>query len=78
MKKNIAGKMSFYLIIAMSFYRNIACQNRSSDKSLRVSKNILDIRTFTNQSLCQNQPFTLLTSIYDGYGKMAPNRRAPQ
>jgi hypothetical protein len=66
------------LFIIISFYCNIACQNRSCDASLRVSKNILVIRTFTNQSLCQNQPFTLLTSIYDGYGKMAPNRRAPQ
>jgi hypothetical protein len=33
---------------------------------------------FINNSLCQSQPFTLLTAIYDGYGKMAPVRRAPQ
>jgi hypothetical protein len=33
---------------------------------------------FDNNTLCQGQPFTLLTAIYNGYGKMAPNRRAPQ
>ena len=34
--------------------------------------------TFANDSVCQGLPFTLLTAIYDGYGKMAPIRRAPQ
>ena len=34
--------------------------------------------TFTNDTVCQGLPFTLLTAIYDGYGKMAPIRRAPQ
>jgi hypothetical protein len=33
-RKNIAGKMSFYRNIVLSFYRNIACQNRSSDEGL--------------------------------------------
>jgi hypothetical protein len=45
-KKNIAGRMSFYFIIAMSFlsfYRQIARENCSSDKSLT--------QTNTNQAL---------------------------
>ncbi len=33
-KKNTAGKISFYLIISMSFCRNIASKNCSSDESL--------------------------------------------
>jgi hypothetical protein len=33
---------------------------------------------FTNQTSCGNNSFTLLTAIYDGYGKMAPLRRNPQ
>jgi hypothetical protein len=36
MKKNIAGKMSFYRNIALSFYGNIARQNRSSDEGLSI------------------------------------------
>jgi hypothetical protein len=36
MKKNIAGKMSFYLIIAISLYHNIACKNPSSDEGLNL------------------------------------------
>ncbi len=34
-RKNIAGKMSFYHNIVISFYHNIAHQNCSSDKGLR-------------------------------------------
>jgi hypothetical protein len=34
-RKTIAGKMSFYHNIALSFYRNIAHQNRSFDEGLR-------------------------------------------
>ena len=33
---------------------------------------------FKNDSFCGGKAFTLLTSIYEGYGKMAPLRRNPQ
>ena len=33
---------------------------------------------FKNESLCGNKSFTLLTAIYNGYGKMGPLRRNPQ
>ncbi len=33
-KKNIGGKMSFYLNIFLSFYCNIACENCLSDEYL--------------------------------------------
>ncbi len=35
-RKNIAGKMSFYRNITLSFYRNIARQNCSSDEGLKL------------------------------------------
>lgn len=33
---------------------------------------------FNNQSLCGNKAITLLTAIYNGYGKMGPLLRNPQ
>ena len=33
---------------------------------------------FKNQSLCGNTGITVMTALYDGYGKMAPLRRNPQ
>ena len=33
---------------------------------------------FSIDSICEGLPFTMLTTIYDGYGKMTPKRRAPQ
>ncbi|XP_059078438.1 uncharacterized protein LOC131876911 [Tigriopus californicus] len=32
---------------------------------------------FVNQTYCEEKPFTLLTTVYHGYGKMAPLRRNP-
>ncbi len=37
-RKNIAGKMSFYCNIALSFHRNIACENCSSDEDLKLDE----------------------------------------
>ena len=33
---------------------------------------------FTNTSMCGNKAFTLLTAIYNGFGRMGPLRRNPQ
>ena len=33
---------------------------------------------FSNENLCGDKDFTLLTAIYRGYGKMGPLRRNPQ
>jgi hypothetical protein len=32
---------------------------------------------FTNQSVCGEKPLTIVTAIYQGYGKLAPVRRNP-
>lgn len=33
---------------------------------------------FQNESRCRDKPMTILTTIYDGLGKMAPIRRNPE
>ncbi len=44
MKKKYCWKnvfLSYYCNVSLSFYRNIACENRSSDEGLRLTKNLL-------------------------------------
>ena len=43
------------------------------DETISIPLNI----SFTNQTYCRKQPLSFVLAHYEGYGKVAPNRRNP-